>query len=53
MQDSFTGRVWVPRTEGYVAPQIVDRIPCSVQTDAFAVGRTILHELEALGKEEV
>lgn len=38
--------VWVPGTRGYQAPEIVDRMPCSVMTDAFSVGRTIIETLE-------
>jgi hypothetical protein len=39
-------------TRGYQAPEIIDRMSCSVMTDAFSVGRTIMETLESLCDDE-
>lgn len=44
---------WVPGTEGYEAPEILDRMPCSLKSDAFAVGCTIMKHMDALVKNKV
>ncbi len=43
---------WVPGTEGFEAPEILNHMPCSTETDAFSVGRIILTMLDGLLDKE-
>lgn len=45
---SISEATWVPGTQGFEAPEILNRMPCSTKTDAFSVGRIILEVLEML-----
>ena len=35
-------------TKGFEAPEILNAVPCSTQTDTYSVGKTILHTLQRL-----
>jgi len=44
---------FAPGTEGYQAPEILNGMPCSTKTDAFAVGKTIFNLLSAFRMEKL
>jgi hypothetical protein len=51
--EDITNARWMPGTEGYQAPEILNEMACSTKTDAFSVGKTISRECRAFGKGKV
>ena len=48
MAQPIVNTTWNPRQLGYMVPEVLKKQPCSIQTDAYAVGMTILAKLERL-----
>jgi hypothetical protein len=49
---SIRKAAWAPGSEGFQAPELLQRKACSVKTDAFAVGRIILPMVEEFQNKE-
>ena len=43
---------WAPGTDGYQAPEILNDMPCTVQTDAYSVGRILSRKLEVVRRRK-